>query len=301
LIGVLFAVLAAAANAVSSVLQRKGAMSAPPEHASGWRVVVDQLHHKVWFEGFGLLIIGFLLQATALAESSLALVQPILACELPFTLLVAVRIIGGRLGRREWLAVAAMAGGLGALLASAAPTTGHADTSGAGWAWGCGCALLLLGAVAAAGWRFRGASSAALLGVAAGGMFGLTATFMANVTERAQQGLVPLFGSWQLYAMIAGGFAAIAVLQQAYGAGTLAASQPGVTMADPVVAAALGIALFDERIRLGWLIPVELIGIAAIAIGAIELSRSPLVSGGQQPPGEPADEGSVGAKDDAIT
>lgn len=301
MIGILFAVLAAAANALSSVLQRKGAMSAPPEHASGWRVVVDQLHHKVWFEGFGLLIIGFLLQAAALAESSLALVQPILACELPFTLLVAVRIIGGRLGRREWLAVAAMAGGLGALLASAAPTTGHADTSGPGWAWGCGCALLVLGAVAAAGWRFRGASSAALLGVAAGGMFGLTATFMANVTERAQQGFVPLFASWQLYAMIAGGFAAIAILQQAYGAGTLAAAQPGVTMADPVVAAALGIALFDERIRLGWLIPVELIGIAAIAIGAIELSRSPLVSGGQQPPGEPADKGSVGQKDDAIT
>jgi hypothetical protein len=85
LLSILFAVVAAAANAVSSVLQRKGAMKTPPERQSGLRVVVAQLHHRAFFGGFGLLIVGFLAQAAALSVGSLAVVQPILAAELPIT------------------------------------------------------------------------------------------------------------------------------------------------------------------------------------------------------------------------
>jgi drug/metabolite transporter (DMT)-like permease len=286
-LSVLFAVLAAAANAVSSVLQRKGAISAPPDRTGGLRVVVEQLHHKVWFGGFGLLVVGFFAQAAALSVGSLAAVQPILAAELPFTLIIAARLLRGRLGKREWLAVLAMTGGLAAALAAAAPTAGRPDTSGLAWAVGCGCVLAVLAATAATGWRLDGPARAALLGASAGGLFGLTAAFMATVTSRAQGGVVELVGSWQLYAMIAGGFAALVVLQQAYGAGLLAAAQPGVTIVDPIVAVVLGVTLFGEQLRLGWLVVIELAGIAAIVFGALELSRSPLLSG----PSAPSDDG----------
>jgi len=98
---VVLAVLAATANAFSSVLQRKGAMEAPPERSSGLRVVIEQLHHKVWFGGFACLVAGFLLQATALSSGGVAMVQPILAAELPITLVIASRLFHRPLGRRE--------------------------------------------------------------------------------------------------------------------------------------------------------------------------------------------------------
>jgi hypothetical protein len=72
-------------------------------------------------------------------------------------------------------------------------------------------------------------------------------------------------------------------MQQAYAAGVLTAAQPGVTLVDPVFAVALGIFLFHERIMLGGLLIVELLGVLLVIIGAIELSRSPLSAG------EPAD------------
>jgi drug/metabolite transporter (DMT)-like permease len=290
MLSILFALLAAAANAVSSVLQRKGALDTPPEKKSGLRVVLSQLHHPVFFGGIGLLTLGFLAQATALSFGSLAVVQPILATELPITLVVAARVFRRPLHRREWTAIAAMAGGLAAALAAAAPTPGGQPSGDLPLALACGSACGLLGLTAAAGWRTRGAGRAALLGVTSGGLFGVTATLMAAVTERAQAGPAELFSSWQLYAMVAVGLTSLVVLQQAYGAGVLGAAQPGVTIVDPIIAVTLGVAVFHEKLRLGWLVPLELAAIASIVFGAIEMSRSPLAANetDRERPNEPA-------------
>jgi drug/metabolite transporter (DMT)-like permease len=278
MLSILFAMVAAVANAVSSVLQRKGAMQTPPERQSGLRVVVAQLHHRVFFGGVGLLIVAFLAQAVALSVGSLAVVQPILAAELPVTLLVAARVFRRPLHRREWTAIVAMAGGLAAALAAAAPTAGRHSPGAVPLALGCGSATVLLALIAAVGWRMRGASRAALFGITSGGLFGVTATLMADVTARAQAGPAELFGSWQLYAMAVAGLAALVVLQQAYGAGVLNASQPGVTIVDPIIAVVLGVTVFHERLRLGWLLPLEIAAIGSIIFGAIEMSRSPLAA-----------------------
>lgn len=277
MISIICALLAAAANALSSVLQRKAALSAPLDRRRGLRVVIEVLHHKVWFAGFAFLIVGFVLQAVALSQGALAVVQPILASELPLTLLVAAHLLGGRLGGRELLAVVAMAAGLALALGAAAPSGGQLDVSGAAWATACGVALAAIAVSLLLGWRLQGPASAAFLGIGAGGLFGLTAAFMLTVTGQAQQGPAALFGAWQLYAMAGAGIAALTVLQQAYGAGTLAAAQPGVTIADPIMAVLLGVFLFGEEIRTGWLVPLEVIGVAAIVAGAIELSRCLLV------------------------
>lgn len=278
MLSLLVALLAAAANAVSSVLQRKGAMETPPERQSGLRVVVAQLHHPAFFGGFALLVVGFLCQATALSLGSLAVVQPVLAAELPITLLVASRIFRRALHRREWIAIAAMAGGLAAALVAARPTPGNRNPADVPLAIGCGSACAFLAIIAVVGWQLRGSPRAALLGITSGGLFGVTASLMTTVTVRAQAGAATLFTSWQLYAMAAAGLAALIVLQQAYGAGVLNASQPGVTIADPIIAVILGVTIFGEQLRLGWLLPVEIAAVGAIVFGAIEMSRSPLAA-----------------------
>lgn len=279
MITIICATCAAGSNALASVLQRKAALSTPLERRSGLRIVIEVLRHKVWFGGFAFLVLGFLLQAAALSTGALAVVQPILAAELPLTLVIAARILGGRLARRELLSAVVMAAGLALALGAAAPSGGRTEASGAGWAVGCGVSVAVIAAVLVVGLRLGRPTSAVFFGIAAGGLFGLTAAFMVTVTARAQLGPADLFASWQLYAMAVSGVAALMVLQEAYAAGTLAAAQPGVTIADPILAVMLGVFMFGEQIRTGWLVPLELIGIAGIAFGSITLSRSPLIMG----------------------
>jgi drug/metabolite transporter (DMT)-like permease len=226
--------------------------------------------------------VGFLCQATALSLGSLAVVQPVLAVELPITLLVASRVFRRPLHRREWTAIAAMAGGLATALAAAAPTPGNRNPANLPLAIGCGSACAFLAIIAIVCWQLRGSPRAALLGVTSGGLFGVTATLMTTVTVRAQAGFVTLFSSWQLYAMAVVGLTALIVLQQAYGAGVLNASQPGVTIADPIIAVILGVTVFGETLRLGWLLPLEIAAIALIVFGAIEMSHSPLAASDEQ-------------------
>jgi len=276
LLSVVFGVLAAGANALSSVLQRKAARTAPPGSSRGLRIVGEQLRNPIWFGGFAMMVAAFALQAAALGFGRLAIVQPILAIELPFTLLLAARMFGRRLGRRTWLGIGAMVFGLAVALAAAAPTPGRTEASDVNWLWCCGGAVAAITVVTVAGFLTSGATRAALFGVSAGGLFGTTATFITTVLHRAAHGPGALFGAWQLYALALTGIAALVALQEAYGSGPLPAAQPGVTLVDPVVAVVLGALLFGERLRGGWLIAPELAGALLIAAGAVELSRSPL-------------------------
>ena len=66
------AVLAACANATSSVLQRKANRAAPKKDNLSWKLIGDLLHQPVWFGGILAITVGFLLQAVALGTGSLA-------------------------------------------------------------------------------------------------------------------------------------------------------------------------------------------------------------------------------------
>ncbi|HEX2744441.1 MAG TPA: hypothetical protein VHN16_08580 [Streptosporangiaceae bacterium] len=90
----LLAVMAAVANATSSVLQRKANREVPSKQNLSWRLIWSLLHQPVWFGGILAICIGFLLQATALGFGQLATVEPILVLELPLTLILASRIFG---------------------------------------------------------------------------------------------------------------------------------------------------------------------------------------------------------------
>ena len=66
----------------------------------------------------------------------------------------------------------------------------------------------------------------------------------------------------------------------AMAAGTLAASQPGFTIFDPVTAVLLGLFLFREHLRATPLaLTAEVIGLIVAALGAWTLSHSDLITG----------------------
>src|SRR5260370_11332070 len=80
--------------------------------------------------------------------------------------------------------------------------------------------------------------------------------------------------SWQLYVCGAAGLISTWLLQNAYQAGTLAAAQPGITLADPVVATLWGTKAFGEQVRHGWILLLAALPLAAMTVGVLALSRS---------------------------
>lgn len=284
ILSVVLVVAAAMGNATASVLQRKADREVPEDAAgaSGLRLLWVLAHNPVWFAGIAAIIIGFGLQAGALATGPIALVQPILVLELAFTLLLAGLVFRTRLHTREWAAVAAMTVGLAVMQYSLQPSGGdpHAASLIA-WVIGGVVTLGVAAGFVLLGYHTRPAQHsrrAAFLGLATGIGFGFTAVLLAAITSAyAHGGIIGVFTTWQTYLLIAVGPGFFFLLQKAMQAGSLVASQPSLTLANPIVAAVFGLVVFGERVRTGpWLVGAFL-GAALIAAATVVLVRSPLL------------------------
>jgi drug/metabolite transporter (DMT)-like permease len=292
------AVLAAAANALSSVLQRKANKRVPQRDNMSMRQIWLLLHQPLWFGGILAITAGFLLQATALGTGQLSGVEPVLVLELPFTLILASRVFRQRLGSREWLPITAMTAGLGGLIYLLAPSAGGTPRlHWYGWLAGVGANLALAGWLvlwarrislpkdrAESSGRRAGSLRAALLAIAAGSTFGLTAALMKAMTRTLAGGIGHLFTDWPLYAMIAAGALGMFLTQAALNAGQLIAAQPGLTLSDPLISVLWGVLAFHEQVREGWYVLGEVAGAGVIVAGVLMLARSPLAAD-ESPPG----------------
>jgi drug/metabolite transporter (DMT)-like permease len=290
------AVLAACANATSSVLQRKANREIPQTENLSWKLIRDLLHQPVWFGGVLAVIVGFLLQATALGTGELAVVEPVLVLELPITLIFASRLFGSGMRWQEWASAVAMTAGLAGLLYFLSPSDGQSGSVPLRvWLIGIGVNLALVATLVAWGRRgpagrgggTGGSSSrqAALLGVAAGATFGLTAALMKGMTGTFSGGLGELLTSWELYAMVAAGILGLFLVQSALNAGPLIAAQPGLTLSDPIVSILWGVLAFDEKVRGGMNILFATFSGLLMAGAAVALARSPLLSDESGPAG----------------
>jgi uncharacterized membrane protein len=271
----LLAVLSAAFNALGSLLQRRGASQAPPEHAMRLRLVADLAHSPAAVAGIGALTVGVALQATALHGAPLTLVQPILVVELPFTLLLARLLFGARVSRRAWLAILITAGALAGLLLAAAPSGGTvARPSSLAWVASLLATVGLVALLVGAALRVNGARRAALLGVAAGAGHGLSATLMKATTVAAAHGLTSALGAWQLYGMLIAGGGSVFLYQNALQAGTLVAAQPALSVTEPAFGVCYGVLLFGEDVRGGGSLAPEIVCLALLVPGIVLLARS---------------------------
>lgn len=284
----LFALLAACANAAASVLQRRVNRDLPREESLRPRLLRELLARPVWLGGAGFMVASFLLQAAALSNGQLSVVQPLLLADLPMTLLLASRVFRAPLHRREWLAIAGMTVGLAALLYFLDPRAGKSSSvAWPVWTAGAGANLLLVAGAVECG-RRAGADSAdergagrraACYGVAGGCQFALTAALMKGATSRWHHGIGQIFTGWQLYAMAASGVLAVFLMQSAMRAGRLLAAQPGLSLADPVLAILWGVFAFGEQVRGGLLLVPAAVGGALLAVAAVVLGGSPLLKG----------------------
>jgi drug/metabolite transporter (DMT)-like permease len=274
-VALLLAFAAACCNALSSVLQRR-ANRDETDMQFGLRMLVAVVKHPAWLVGLTSMIASFLLQATALGMGTLASVEPVLALELPATLLLAAWLLKVNLPHRDIALAAAMALGLALFIAALKPSGGDAGNVSI-LRVGLAAAITAGGiaAILAAGKAGPRRARAAAYGAAAGGGFGLTASLMkVAITALEDAGFSGLFTAWETYAAMVFGVLSVVLVQAALHAGTLVAAQPGLTLMDPLVSVVWGVAVLGEHVRLGAALVFAALGAVIVAAAVLVLARS---------------------------
>ncbi len=276
MLGYLLAFLAAAANATSSVLQRRAGEEERSNREMTFRLMLDLIRKPVWLFGILAVTVGFVLQAAALSSGQLATVEPILIVELPLTTVMAWRFLGEPMGRMQLASIVAMTIGLAGLLYFLSPQGGNpSDVSWWVWLLALGAGYSAMGLLVFVGRRTdHDMLRAAFYGAATGTGFGITAALMKGMTNQLDHGFVSVFFAWQTYLMIASGAASMYLLQNAVSAGRLIAAQPGFTLVDPVVAILWGTLVFGERVRHGLFILLAVVSFGIVVVSVVALSRT---------------------------
>lgn len=281
-LAVALALLTAVANASALVLQRKAAQDTQDSRrrdGAGTVTLQAVARHPAWIAGLAIFTCGVGIQATALTFGSIALVQPVLVLVLPLTLMLGSIVLGGPLRRFEWACVAVMSVGVVTLLVSLQPHGGDALGADTG-TWVAGAAVTLgvmagCGVVAA---RSGPTVRATLFGVAAGMGSGFVAVIVKAMSDAlVAGGVTELLLTWQTYLLLPGAPAAFLFLQQALRTGRLLASQPGVVLANPLLASFWGVALLGEQVRGGFGILGGAVGAVLLTVGVVLLARSALL------------------------
>jgi drug/metabolite transporter (DMT)-like permease len=149
LAAVLLAMLSSSLYAAASALQALEARRAPASTALRASLLTRLVRRPLWLAGTGSSLVGWVLQAAALALASVALVQPALGLGLIVLLVLGSRVLGERVGAREIGGAVAIAVAVAAL-AWAGPADATTFTARGSWAVG-----IAIGLTAAAPFALR--------------------------------------------------------------------------------------------------------------------------------------------------
>jgi drug/metabolite transporter (DMT)-like permease len=260
---------------LGTVLQQQVAETASEEEARGAGFLVRLARRPRWLAGIAADGLGFVCQAAALAAGRLVVVQPLLATSVVFSLPIGAKLGHRRVGKRELTAALAVTGGLAAFLVLANPGGGRDDATNAAWFVSFGVAALLCGPLVLAARGRAPALRAALVGSAAGILFGLSAALTKATVEQLDDGVLSVLADWHLYALVVVGYVSMTLSQSSLQAGALAPAVATQMALDPVASLLLGTLAFDETIHdttagliaaLGGIV-VMLAGIVYLAAG----------------------------------
>jgi drug/metabolite transporter (DMT)-like permease len=128
-LGILLALACALFSNLAFLYKHRGACAAPDVN---WRHPLRsgvELFRSKWFAiGMAVALFAWLLHVVALALAPLSLVQAVLSGGLVFLTVLAERVFGFKVGKRQWIGVGTMAVGL-VLLVVILPSTGGAHSS----------------------------------------------------------------------------------------------------------------------------------------------------------------------------
>ena len=212
------------------------------------RIFVDLARQPLWLVSIVGTVVGFALQVVALRFGPLALVEPLLICDLIFAVLINSYL------RNRWDpgllgGVIAAAAGVAGFLAIARPTNGNSTVSFiVVLPLGAGLAAAVIGclAVAARSETLRPLA----LALACGINYGVAAFLVKLVVSDVSGGLVGLLTDWPIYALAVVGPLGFLLNENAFQQGTLIAPVLSIiTVCDPLISIALAALWLDEKLN----------------------------------------------------
>ncbi|MHB2022651.1 MAG: DMT family transporter [Mycobacteriales bacterium] len=260
---------AAACFGVGNALQHRSALSAPARHFLRPRLLAHLVTRPLWLTGTLLAAAGLGLHVLALDFGQLAVVQPLLVTSLLFALPASAALDRRWVRRKEIFWALVTLAGLTLFLVIAAPSPAHhrVDLDEAGLV--LVPVLLLVGFAALLARHGTPRRRALALGLSTGACFGVLAALVKVVLyQLSQAGFLGLLTSWPLYGLLAIGGVGLVLNMSAFQAGPLGASFAALTIVDPLVSIALGIAGFGERLTGGGLaVALEACGLLVMSVG----------------------------------
>jgi hypothetical protein len=236
------------------------------------------LRSPIWLAGLSANIAGFGFHAAALHLGSVTIVQALLVVQLLFALPFATVRNGAPLLARDWLGTAAVCTGIITLLIIRGDTPQTVARRGWIAAVAMVAVLVIAGLVTAAhALRPYPQTRTALVGVAAGVCFSVTAVLIVVVTDdMARQGLWAGLLGWPTIGLAASGLTAAILGQEAFAAGAFPTALTAMTIADPVASWISGTVLFDVDPPTGTG-PVTILAAssALLVTGIVLLATSP--------------------------
>ncbi|GGS21915.1 hypothetical protein GCM10010269_70940 [Streptomyces humidus] len=266
LVAVVLSLFSAVAYAAAAVAQERLASRHP---GAG---LTRLLGNGAWWWSVGLNAGAALLHVVALRYGPLTVVQPLGALTLVAAVPMGAMVAGRRVGAAEWRGTALTLAGLAAVLATASGSAPEDVLSVPEAVAVAGATAALIGLLARRGAR-PGLRHATASGFTSGVASALTQTVTVAATDRSGSLLsMQVIGVALLVAAFATG--GLLLSQTAYRDG-LGAPLAVVTLANPVAAAAIGLALLGERLQGGPAgVLLALAGAALAGRGVVLLSRA---------------------------
>jgi len=284
----ILALVAAICFALAAALQQRGqfklagAGSAVQGLAGLFRLVAV----PVWLLGTLVLLVGYAAQGAALDRGRLVVVQPLMVTTIVWALPLGHWLTSQRVVRRQVLGAGVVVVGLAMFVLVGDPDAGVDDAPARGLV--ISAAVISAVVVLLMLWlRTKTAPSlrAAVLGLCAGLLFGLSATFAKPVINDLHSGIAEAAGDWRTWALLGFGFVAFLIQQLSLATGQLAPAMAAVSVSNPAVSVILGILLFEERLtRPAWHVIVAGAALLAALGGALLITLANRVT---QMPGQP--------------
>jgi drug/metabolite transporter (DMT)-like permease len=275
MVSALLAFGSAFANALNLVTQHVASTAAPPS-ARGWRLAFYLVRNPLWLFGVSAMVGAFVLQALALYNGRLSVVQSILVTELVFTLVIGRLWLRRPVAAAAWVSASVTSAGLAVFLVAAEPQGGHPQATAAAWlpallVFGGASAVLTVLAIGGSPVR-----RAALYGAASGIVWAVFATLVKSVADLlGAHGVLAVLERGAVYGLVAAAIVGTVLTQAALHYGPLTVSQPLMVIVDPLVSIVLGVWLFGEHFEGSrWTTAIGAVGFAAMALGVVFLART---------------------------
>ncbi len=275
----LLAILAAATFGAGAALQHRAAARAPKHPPLHLKLLVHLVMQPLWLIGIVSNIIGYGLEAAALAEGNLVIVEPLLMTGLIFALGFGAILLRQPLAKRDWFSAFLTICGVTAFLEATRPSGGHAPAPFSDWISLFAAIGGFMAVLAIYRKHMSGTPRAVVFAATAGACFGTTDALTKASVEVLATDQIGVLTSWFPYALIAVALGGLLFQQNAYHTAHMVASLPATSILQPSIGVVLGITLFGESIRNkgieSW---VAALAVAAMVSGVILLARSPLLS-----------------------